>query len=255
LAGKASDRRDWVGGIAGELLGHFRIELYAYALLANGVHLVLRPRPDLAQKMDAEQVARAGHASMPIRGGTNNAAMPMTRELLDHLAETEDWLAEYRQRLGSISWFMRCCKQRVSQRANREDGALGHFWDTRFSSAPLDERTDILAAMAQVDALAYLGGASKSPETAPYTSLRARLSRPALADSPESALADCLHPEDRLASGSRQRSGTASYRLTPEHYAHLVRAGCGLERSLGPAGVLVACDLDGWRARVDHRQG
>ncbi len=250
FGGKWTHRKDWVCDIAGELLGHFQIELYAYALLTNSLHFVLRPRTDLVAGMDARQIARLGHASIPIRGGPGNAGLPMTQDLMDRLAESPDWQLEYRQRLGSISWFMRCLKQRIAQRANHEDGVLGHFWESRFISAPLPNFLDILAGMACVDAQPHHNEESKDPALSTYASLRARLSLESLGDSAERTLADRLTPLGKLATCDLSRHPDTPFRLTAAQYAQLVRAGCGLDRSLGPAGPLVGGDVDAWRSRL-----
>jgi hypothetical protein len=36
-----------------------------------------------------------------------------------------------RERLGSLSWFMKCINEHVSKRFNAEDQARGHFWEGR----------------------------------------------------------------------------------------------------------------------------
>lgn len=226
---KWAHRKDWVGEVAGELLRHFRIELYVYAVLTNGLHLVLRPRADLVAELDAEQIARSGHATMPVRGGPRNSALPMDRSLLEQMSETAAWQKEYRQRLGSVSWFMRCLKQRIAQRANREDGSSGHFWDARFASSPLADASAVLAAMVQVDALPYLAHEMEAPGLAPHTSLRARLASEL--PEPEQALAGRLMALSKIASCGPQRP-KESIRLTNAQYAHLVLAECGESPSL-----------------------
>ena len=48
------------------------------------------------------------------------------------LAGNADRIAVLRERLGSLSWFMRFLNEPIARRANREDGCTGYFWEARF---------------------------------------------------------------------------------------------------------------------------
>lgn len=60
-------------------------------------------------------------------------------------------LAVVRGRLSDISWWMRLLSQNIAQRANKEDGELGEFWQSRYRSLRLIDETAILACAAYVD--------------------------------------------------------------------------------------------------------
>src|SRR5262249_42490452 len=53
-------------------------------------------------------------------------------------------VATTRQRLQSLSWFMRCLKEPLSRLANRQDQTSGAFFEGRFKSvAILDEESPL----------------------------------------------------------------------------------------------------------------
>jgi hypothetical protein len=81
----------------------------------------------------------------------------------------------YRDRLGSLSWFMKCLNEPIARRANAEDHCSGHFWEARFHSQPLCSEQALLAAMAYVDLNPIRARMAETPETSDYTSIRARL--------------------------------------------------------------------------------
>lgn len=229
LHGEWAHRKDWFCELAGDLLEHFRIDLHAYAIMANHVHLVLRPRPDLVASMEAIAVAEAGHRAMPVRGVHGNMALPTTPDLLRHLAGATAWQAEYRQRLASISWFMRCLKQRISQRANAEVGCTGHFWDARFISVPLPDLGAVVGCMAYVDANPFRAKAVENPEDAAYTSLRARLRAGEMDGTAEALLATRLTPLGEVAPVDPISGRLNRCELNQESYLQLIRSGCALE--------------------------
>jgi hypothetical protein len=105
-----------------------------------------------------------------------------------------------RQTLGSLSAFMKHLKQPIAWRANREDGCLGHFFESRFYSGALLSEEAVVAAMAYVDLNPVRAKIAKTLEECTDSSIAMRLA--ALANSP-ARLHDYLAP---LVSGI-QRTG------------------------------------------------
>ena len=84
------------------------------------------------------------------------------------------WIDTIRKRLRSLSWFMKCIKERLARRANRDDGCSGHFWEGRFQSVPLLDQAAVITAMAYVDLNPIRAAMADRPETSDYTSAQDR---------------------------------------------------------------------------------
>jgi REP element-mobilizing transposase RayT len=226
--GKYEARRAWAVGLLADLLDGFAIDVHAYAIMSNHVHLVLRPRPDLAAQWSTSQVARRGLIQIPVRNGVGLEALPVTRSLIERYAGHEPWVAEHRARLSSLTWFMKLFKQRLARRANAEDDVTGHFWESRFLSVPLLDNGAVFGCMAYVDRNPLRARMVADPQDAVFTSIAQRLFIAGCGQS-----ADGFH-EDDLRLGKH---------LTPLSACHPVDVMTG-ERSQAPV------TLDEYRALV-----
>jgi REP element-mobilizing transposase RayT len=167
-------RRDWIEARTRLLSSLFCIDVCAYAVMSNHYHLVVKLDPEQASHWSDDEVLRRW-----------TSLFKGTLLVQRHLAEAHLSLAEqntlrstmliYRQRLTSLSWFMKCLNEPIARKANAEDGCSGHFWEARFHSQALLTERALLCAMAYVDLNPVRAGIAKNPEDSKYTSYRARM--------------------------------------------------------------------------------
>ncbi len=85
-----------------------------------------------------------------------------------------DIAAVYRERLKSLSWFIKCLNETIARMANAEDDCTGHFWEARFHSVPLWSEAAVVQAMVYVDLNPARAGMADTAGDSELTSFRAR---------------------------------------------------------------------------------
>lgn len=167
-------RKAWIEKRIHFLAEVFSIKVCAYAVMSNHIHLVLYVDKNTVQSWSTKMVLCQWHKL--------HKGSALTRKFLQNekLSESELEMVEktaelYRQRLFSISWFMRDLNEFIARKANKEDDCTGRFWEGRFfSQALLDERA-VIACMAYVDLNPIRAGIAQCLNTSQYTSIRRRI--------------------------------------------------------------------------------
>ena len=133
VTGKNFDHRKvWIEDRLQQLAGAFGIDLLAFSCLSNHFHLILRSRPDVVATWDDTEVARRWLLICPIRKRKDGTPEEPNEFELNSIRHEPDRLAKIRTRLSDISWWMRLLCQNIAQRANRDDGEVGKFFQSRF---------------------------------------------------------------------------------------------------------------------------
>ncbi|RNE88838.1 transposase [Marichromatium sp. AB31] len=178
LTGRSFEhRRGWVELRLRQLAGVFAIDVAAYAVMSNHVHLVVRVDADRAAGWSDTEVLRRWRCLFrgPMvveRFLSPSTRAGMTEAELDGVAGL---IATYRARLADLSWFMRVLNESIARAANREDGVRGRFWEGRFRSQAILDETALLAVMAYVDLNPIRAGIAETPEESAHTGIAARI--------------------------------------------------------------------------------
>ena len=171
VTGRSFDhRKQWLEDRIIELANIFAVAVHAYAVMSNHFHLVLEIDPMAPCQWSDEDVARRW-LSLSARANDNDSALDARVAVL---AAQPERLTELRERLGSLSWYMRYLKEPIARQANREDECSGRFWEGRFQIQTLLDDPAVLASMVYVDLNPIRAGFALTPEHSLHTSVRAR---------------------------------------------------------------------------------
>ena len=167
-------RKPWVVDRLKQLSAIFAIDVCAYAVMSNHYHTVLYINSDKAKSWSTHTVLLRWTQlfSGPFIVQKYLAGSPLEKaEYTRVMAYAES----YRERLQSISWFMRCLNEHLARKANEEDDCKGRFWEGRFKSQALLDEAAVLSCMAYVDLNPVRAGLTDSPKTSDFTSLQERI--------------------------------------------------------------------------------
>lgn len=166
-------RKAWVRERLQQLAAVFAVDVCAYAILSNHLHLILRIRPDLVERWSDEFVVRRWGALQQARSQV--APEPLTDEQVQATLRNPERVAELRARLASLSWFMGQLNEYLARAANAEDEVTGRFWEGRFRCVRLLDEAALLACAVYVDLNPIRAGLAATPEDSRFTSVFDRI--------------------------------------------------------------------------------
>ncbi len=167
-------RRQWIVERIAFLAELFAIDIYAYAIMSNHYHLVVKLEPQTLDSLSDRDIAtRWSQLCNP----SLIVSRWLKREPINQAEASliTDCISLYRSRLGSLSWFMRFLNQFIACAANHEDNCTGRFWESRFKSQALLDDTALLTCMTYVDLNPIRACMADTPEASDYTSIQARI--------------------------------------------------------------------------------
>ena len=168
------DRKSWIEHRLEELAEIFSVAVAGFAILDNHLHLLVRLDPDVAQGWSDEDVVRRWGRLFPPRDKARQVA-PVSEEWVQARLKDARWVATARERLQSLSWFMKCLKEPLSRLANREEQTRGAFFEGRFKSVAILDEESLLATCAYIDLNPVAAGIAEVPEASAHTSIKQRV--------------------------------------------------------------------------------
>ena len=151
-------RKQWLEDRLATLSSVFAIDLLAYAIMSNHYHVVVRIDADQARQWSDVEVKE------------HWASVFSPPKLI-----TAEMIECWRERLCSLSWYMRCLNEPLARFANQEDGCKGRFWEGRYRCQALLDESALLRCMTYVDLNPVRAAIARTPEASEHTSVKARI--------------------------------------------------------------------------------
>jgi REP element-mobilizing transposase RayT len=167
-------RRGWVEQRLLYLSSVFSIDICAYAVMSNHVHVVLHVDVKQLMAWTDNEIVRRWHL---LHKGTLLTQMFASGAPLSQgqRLTLDNTIIEYLKRLHDISWLMRNLNEYIARQANKEDECTGRFWEGRFKSQALLDEAALLACMAYVDLNPIRAKIANTLETSKHTGIQKRL--------------------------------------------------------------------------------
>jgi hypothetical protein len=147
-----NDRKLWIDNRLEELAGIFSIAVGGFSVLDNHLHVLVRLDPEVAAAWSDEEVVRRWGRLFPPRD-KKRQPLPVSHDWVQWRLKDAGWVATARQRLQSLSWFMKCLKEPLARLANLQDKTRGFFFEGRFKSVAILDEESLLATCAEGKAM------------------------------------------------------------------------------------------------------
>ncbi|UJF17480.1 transposase [Vibrio sp. SS-MA-C1-2] len=167
-------RRAFIESRMKQLSEVFTIKLCAYSIMSNHYHLVCCiDEQEALQLSNLEVINRwlkLHHSPTLI---TKYVSGDLKTKF--EMKQCEKIIQSWRNRLYSLSWYMKSLNEWIATLANKEDRCTGHFWEGRFKCQALLDDNALIAAMAYVDLNPVRAREVNLPEQSRYTSIKTRI--------------------------------------------------------------------------------
>ena len=172
----SGDRKVWIERRLRELAEIFAVSVAGFSIMDNHLHLLVRLDAAVGDGWSAEEVVRRWFLLYPPRGADRK---PLSGEALSTLGAQRlgdaAWVAKTRERLKSLSWFMKCLKEPLSRLVNRAEKCTGAFFEGRFKSIMILDDEALLSVCAYIDLNPVAAGIAPTPEESLHTSIKERV--------------------------------------------------------------------------------
>ena len=269
------DRKLWIEHRLQELAQIFAVAVGGFAVLDNHLHVLVRLDPEVAQGWSDEDVVRRWGRLFPPRDKSRRP-LPVSDDWVQGRLQDAAWVAQARQRLQSLSWFMKCLKEPLARLANRQEQTRGTFFEGRFKSVAILDEEALLATCVYIDLNPVAAGIAEVPEASAHTSIKERVDH--VAD--QGRTADLAAARDGSVAGSAAASGLeeshwlcpiedrrrldstregmvegfslGSYLLLVDHTSRLFRAGkAAVSREVREILDRLGSSVEQWEARLE----
>ncbi len=162
--------REWMSTRIAAWLDVLAVELLGYALMGNHLHLVVRTRPDFAKSLTLAELRRRWVALSTVSDGQPGlpSAMPVGHQL------DAEGVAHARAVLSHPGTMLRAVKEGFARRLNRQQGAAGHVWESRYHDVAVVDAGGVLACLIYVDLNPMRAGLVDDPTDSHFCSARHR---------------------------------------------------------------------------------
>jgi len=168
-------RKKWIKERIKFLASIFTIDIAAHAILSNHLHLLLHAIKTSQIRLNPEEIARRWLILYPKRRTSSGAPDEPNEAEIASIVNDPERIEELRDRLSSISWFMKSICEYTARRANSEDNCKGRFWEGRFKSIRLDTQAAILNCAIYIDLNPIRAKFANTPEESVFSSAYERI--------------------------------------------------------------------------------
>lgn len=193
-------RRQWVEDRILQLSEIFAIDVCAYAVMSNHLHVVLHINKARSLHWSNKEVCKRWHQLF--KGTALSKKYLQNKPLtLAEVEAVEQKIEQWRLNLCDISWFMRTLNESIARQANAEDQCSGRFWEGRFKSQALLDEKALMACLAYVDLNPVRAKIATTPETSEHTSIKKRIQSARDGEQPSSLMTFVGNPREPMSQG------------------------------------------------------